>query len=139
MLSPHQIALVQDSFTAVIPITDHAASIFYTRLFRIAPDTRPLFKGDMQEQGRKLFLTLATVVDALDRLDTIVPIARELAVRHVAYGAQPHHYRHVGTALLDTLRSELGTQFDAETESAWAAAYAILSGAMLDAAATKAG
>lgn len=139
MLSAHQIDLIQDSFAAVVPITDHVASVFYTRLFQLAPDTRPLFKGDMQEQGRKLFLTLATIVDALDRLDTIVPTARELAVRHIGYGARPHHYGHVGTALLDTLRSELGAQFDADTESAWSAAYAILSGAMLDAATAKAG
>lgn len=66
MLNARQIDLVQDSFAAVVPITDSTAAEFYRRLFELAPDTKPLFRGDMTQQGRKLFLTLATVVDALD-------------------------------------------------------------------------
>lgn len=134
MLTNRQIDLVQDSFAAVVPITDHAAAEFYRRLFELAPDTRPLFRNDMAEQGRKLFLTLATVVDALDRLDTIVPVARELAIRHVAYGARECHYAAVGSALIETLRVGLGPAFDSETEQAWTGAYAVLSDTMLAAA-----
>jgi len=131
MLTSRQIDLVQDSFAEVVPITDAAAAEFYRRLFVIAPDTRTLFKHDMAEQGRKLFLTLATVVDALDRLDTIAPVARELAIRHVAYGARDAHYAAVGSALVETLRVGLGGTFDRETEAAWIAAYTILSDTML--------
>jgi nitric oxide dioxygenase len=131
MLTSRQIELVQDSFADVVPITDAAAAEFYRRLFEIAPDTRALFKHDMAEQGRKLFLTLATVVDALDRLDTIVPVARELAVRHVAYGAREAHYAAVGSALVETLCVGLGSAFDCDTEAAWIAAYTILSDTML--------
>ncbi len=131
MLTSRQIDLVQDSFAEVVPITDAAAAEFYRRLFEIAPDTRTLFKHNMAEQGRKLFLTLATVVDALDRLDTITPVARELAIRHVAYGARDTHYAAVGSALVETLRVGLGGTFDCETEAAWIAAYTILSDTML--------
>lgn len=138
MLSAHQINLVQDSFAAVVPITDSTAAEFYHRLFELAPDTKPLFRGDMTEQGRKLFLTLATVVDALDRLDAIVPVARELAVRHVTYGAQERHYAAVGSALVETLRSGLGPAFDRDTEAAWLTAYKILSDTMLAAVREKA-
>ena len=138
MLTPRQIDLVQDSFALVVPITGRAAAEFYRRLFELAPETRPLFRNDMAEQGRKLFLTLASVVDALDRLDTIVPVARELAIRHVAYGARERHYSAVGSSLIDTLRAELGPGFDHETEAAWSAAYAILSETMLAAVREKA-
>ncbi|WP_242120355.1 globin family protein [Sphingomonas lacusdianchii] len=131
MLSASQIELVQDSFAAVVPLTNEAAAEFYRRLFELSPDTRVLFRNDMTEQGRKLFLTLATVVDALDRLDTIVPIARELAIRHIDYGAKESHYAAVGSALIETLRVGLGTAFDGDTEEAWSAAYEILSGTML--------
>ncbi len=134
MLTSRQINLVQTSFAYVVPITDEAASIFYARLFALAPDTRPLFRGDMAEQGRKLFLTLATVVDALDRIDTIVPVAQELAIRHVAYGAKARHYDAVGVALIATLRAGLGDIFDADTEAAWGAAYQVLSETMQAAA-----
>ena len=138
MLTERQIDLVQDSFAAVVPITDTAAALFYSRLFDLAPDTRALFRHDMAEQGRKLFLTLATVVDALDRLDTIVPVARELAIRHVAYGTRPHHYAAVGAALLDTLRASLGAAFSREVEAAWRDAYGILADTMLAAARERA-
>lgn len=133
MLDHRQIDLVQDSFAAVVPITDAAAAEFYRRLFALAPDVKPLFKHDMAAQGRKLFLTLATVVDALDRLEAIVPVARELAIRHVAYGAKEHHYAAVGAALIETLRVGLGPAFDAPTEAAWSSAYAVLSQTMLQA------
>lgn len=133
MLTDRQIDLVQDSFAAVVPITGRAAAEFYRRLFELAPETRALFRNDMAEQGRKLFLTLATIVDALDRLDTIVPVARELAVRHIGYGAEDRHYAAVGSALIETLRIGLGPAFDRDTEQAWSAAYGILSDTMLTA------
>ena len=138
MLNDRQIDLVQDSFAAVVPITDSTAAEFYRRLFELAPDTKPLFHNDMTQQGRKLFLTLATVVDALDRLDTIVPVARELAIRHVTYGAKERHYAAVGSALIETLRVGLGPAFDRATEAAWLAAYTILSDTMLAAVREKA-
>ena len=138
MLNDRQIDLVQDSFAAVVPITDSTAAEFYRRLFELAPDTKPLFRNDMTQQGRKLFLTLATVVDALDRLDTIVPVARELAIRHVMYGAKERHYAAVGSALIETLRAGLGPAFDRATEAAWLAAYTILSDTMLAAVREKA-
>jgi len=138
MLNARQIDLVQDSFAAVVPITDSTAAEFYRRLFELAPDTKPLFSNDMTQQGRKLFLTLATVVDALDRLDTIVPVARELAIRHVTYGARERHYAAVGAALIETLRAGLGPAFDRDTETAWLAAYTILSDTMLAAVREKA-
>ena len=138
MLTARQIDLVQDSFAAVVPLTDATAAEFYRRLFDLAPDTRALFRNDMAEQGRKLFLTLATVVDALDRLDMIVPVARELAIRHVAYGARAHHYAAIGSSLIETLRVGLGSAFDREIEAAWLAAYAILADTMLAAARERA-
>ena len=133
-MTPDQIARIRTSFARVTPITDDVARRFYGRLFNLAPDTEALFKGDMREQGRKLFQTLAGVVEALDRIDDILPDARELAIRHVRYGVQDRHYALVGAALLDTLRGVLGADFDHATEDAWDDAYTLLSGAMIAAA-----
>ena len=52
-MTPEQVKLVQDSFAKVAPIADKAAELFYQRLFEVAPAVRPLFHGDMAEQGRK--------------------------------------------------------------------------------------
>lgn len=132
-MTPQQIERVQQSFAKVVPIADTAAALFYARLFELAPSVRPLFKGDMPEQGRKLMAMLATVVNGLTRLDTIVPAAQKLAVRHVGYGALPEHYPVVGTALIDTLAQGLGDEFTPETRQAWIDAYALLSGVMIEA------
>ncbi|MBV8168055.1 MAG: hemin receptor, partial [Alphaproteobacteria bacterium] len=76
-MTPEQITLVKESFAKVKPIAPQAAALFYGRLFEIAPEVRPLFKGDIEEQGRKLMQVIATAVGALDRLDTIVPTVQD--------------------------------------------------------------
>jgi hemoglobin-like flavoprotein len=43
---------------------------------------------------------------------------------------EAHHYGLVGTALLRTLRHELGSEFTNETRAAWVAAYAFLADEM---------
>jgi len=134
MVTPRQIDLVQRSFARVLPITADAARMFYDHLFALAPETRALFRADMADQGRKLFLTIAAVVDSLDRLDDVIPVAQALAVRHVGYGVRDGHYALVGAALIATLDATLGDAFDAETAAAWNEAYALLSGCMLAAA-----
>ena len=128
------IKAVQDSFAKVVPIKDVAADLFYTRLFTIAPEVEPLFKGDMKEQGAKLMTTLGAVVNGLRDLDEILPVAKDLAARHVTYGVTPAMYQPVGEALLWTLKQGLGDEFTADVETAWADAYGILSEAMVQSA-----
>ena len=50
-MTPSQIDLVQSSLAKVVPIAETAASLFYGRLFEVAPEVKPLFRGDMKEQG----------------------------------------------------------------------------------------
>jgi len=130
-MTPAQVQLVQHSFAKVAPISEQAAAMFYGRLFEIAPETKPLFRGDMKEQGGKLMATLAVVVNGLSNLDAILPAASALAQRHVGYGVKPGHYAPVGEALLWTLERGLGPQWTQELAAAWAAAYATLSQVMI--------
>jgi hemoglobin-like flavoprotein len=130
-MTPEQISLVQQSFAKVAPISEQAAALFYGRLFEIAPEVKPLFRGDMAEQGRKLMATLAVVVKGLTNLDAILPAAAALAKRHVGYGVRSEHYGPVGAALLWTLERGLGPQWTPELASAWTAAYTTLSGFMI--------
>ena len=82
--------------------------LFYGRLFEIAPEVKPLFKGDMTEQGKKLMQMLAVAVNGLPKLDTIVPAVQDMGVRHNDYGVAPEHYDSVGAALLWTLEQRSG-------------------------------
>lgn len=125
---------MQDSFARVTPIAGQAAAMFYDRLFEIAPEVKPLFRGDMAEQRRKLMTTLGVVVRGLGNLPSILPTARKLARQHVAYGVEPAHYAPVGAALLWTLERGLGEAWTAAVADAWAAAYRTLSEVMIGAA-----
>lgn len=133
-LTSEQITLIEDSFAEVAPIKEKAAELFYARLFETAPEVRPLFKSDLTEQEAKLMATLDIVVTGLRNLDAVVPVAQKLAQRHLGYGVAPEHYTPVGAALLWTLGMGLGDKFTPEVEEAWAAAYGLLSGVMIDAA-----
>lgn len=133
-MTPQQISLIQASWASVVPIQDTAAGLFYQRLFTLDPSVKPMFKGDLQEQGKKLMKMLGTIVNGLTRLDELVPAAQDLARRHVGYGVQAQHYDTVGAALLWTLEQGLGSAFTDDTREAWATAYGILAGVMKDAA-----
>jgi hemoglobin-like flavoprotein len=130
-MTPDQVKLVQQSFSNVVPIADQAATLFYDRLFEIAPQVKSMFPPDMTEQRKKLITMLAAVIGGLDNLASILPAASALAKRHVAYGAKAEHYPVVGAALLWTLERGLGDGWTTELADAWKAAYGTLSGFMI--------
>jgi hemoglobin-like flavoprotein len=130
-MTPDQVALVQQSFARVAPISETAAVLFYDRLFEIAPSVQPMFPADMKEQRKKLMTTLAVVVGGLSNLDSVLPAASALAKRHVNYGAKAEHYPVVGAALLWTLEKGLGDGWTPDVAAAWTAAYGTLSGYMI--------
>jgi hemoglobin-like flavoprotein len=132
-VTPAQKALVQHSFRQVVPIASQAADLFYGRLFEVDPTLRTLFKSDLREQKKKLMQMLAAVVNGLDDLEALVPIVRDLGVRHAAYGVRDEHYDTVGSVLLWTLEQGLGDAFTPDTHEAWTAAYGLLATTMKDA------
>ncbi|HEV2667556.1 MAG TPA: globin domain-containing protein, partial [Blastocatellia bacterium] len=83
-----QKALVQTSFAQVRPIADAAAALFYRRLFELDPTLRPLFKGPIEEQGRKLMDALRLAVKGLDRPEALLPVLADLGRRHAGYGVK---------------------------------------------------
>jgi hemoglobin-like flavoprotein len=125
-----QKALVQTSFAQIRPIAETATALFYRRLFELDPTLRPLFKGDMEEQGRKLMDMLALAVKGLDRPDTILPALATLGRRHAGYGVNEHDYETVGEALLWTLEQGLGPSFTAEVREAWTSLYRLVADTM---------
>jgi hemoglobin-like flavoprotein len=131
-MTPDQVKAIQESFAKVVPISQQAAALFYGRLFEIAPAAKPLFRGDIEEQGRKLMAMLGSVVNGLGNLETILPAASALAKRHIDYGIKAADYEPVGAALLWTLERGLGAQWTPELEAAWTEAYTVLAGFMIE-------
>jgi len=134
MVTAGQKLLVQGSFKDIAGIADDAAVLFYQRLFELDPSLRPMFRGDMTEQRKKLMQMLTAAVKGLDRLEQLVPVVRDLGRRHATYGVSDAHYDTVAEALLWTLEMGLGRGFTPEVREAWVAVYTLLATTMKEAA-----
>ncbi len=134
-MTPQQISLVTGSWRKVMPISDTAAELFYGKLFAMDPALKPLFKGDMKAQGKRLMTMITTAVMSLDRLESIVPAVRDLGRRHSGYGVTDKDYDTVAGALLWTLGQGLGAEFTDDVKQAWIATYTVLAGTMKEGAA----
>jgi len=134
MLTDNQIQLVTDSWQKVLPIKETAAELFYNRLFELDPSLKSLFTGDMKEQGDRLMNMINIAVNALNRLEDVVPAIQAMGRRHKDYRVEPRHYDTVAQALLWTLGQGLGDAFTPEVKDAWTQVYGILAKTMIDAA-----
>ena len=134
-MNTQQIEIVQRTFALAAPMAKELTDTFYARLFVLDPSLRPMFGSDIKRQGEKLVTVLAFVVNGLSKPDTILEPVRRLGERHVHYGVQSNHYATVGEALLWTLQELFGPAYTPEVADAWTAAYTLLSGVMMEAAA----
>jgi hemoglobin-like flavoprotein len=136
-MTPEQAQIIKLTFAQVMRERDKVGRMFYDRLFSIAPEVKPLFKGDIAEQSRKLMDTLALAVGMLRDMPTLVITLEGLARRHVGYGVRDEHYDKVGEALLWTLEKGLGDAFTPQVRDAWAALYVAVAKIMREAAKGK--
>jgi hemoglobin-like flavoprotein len=133
-MTPRQITLVQASWKDILAVSETAAQLFYLRLFALDPSLRPMFKGEIREQGRKLIAMMSVVVNGLARIETLAPVIEALGRRHAGYGVKDEHYATVAAALLWALEQGLGARFTPDVRDAWGAAYGLLATTMQAAA-----
>jgi hemoglobin-like flavoprotein len=127
---------LETSFDLIAPRGDELMDTFYARLFSAAPAVRPLFAGtDLRRQKTMLLGTLILLRKSLRNLDAVLPKLRDLGARHVAYGAEPGHYPVVGEILIGSMADVAGDAWRPEYGHAWAAAFSLVAGAMLEGAA----
>jgi hemoglobin-like flavoprotein len=122
-MDANTVKLVQDSWQQVLPIANQAGTLFYKNLFEAAPQLRPLFKGDLEQQAIKLMQMINVTVGKLNEPDVLLPALQQLGKRHASYGVEPTHYAPVGAALLKTLEQGLGDKFTPDTRQAWTQVY----------------
>jgi nitric oxide dioxygenase len=134
-MTPRQVQIVQDTFRLLAPHAAEATEIFYSELFRIAPDTRELFPDDLTSQKGKFVQMLGTVVRCLGDVSVISEHVADLGRRHASYDVRDRDYAVVGQALLFMLHRLLGASCTPEIRDAWAAAYEMIARVMKEAAA----
>jgi hemoglobin-like flavoprotein len=134
-ITSRQVDLVCDSAAAVDDILEDFAAAFYTRLFRVRPDFKPMFSADPTVQASKLAMELRRIVSALRDPVRFQRQVRTLGARHGRYGVEAEHYDATGHVLLDAFEQELGAAFTPELHDAWAAAWGTIAAVMLEASA----
>jgi hemoglobin-like flavoprotein len=125
-----QIHLIRKSFAELSRHEEVAALVFYRRLFEVDPSLRPLFKGDIKEQAKKLIDMLAVLIAMLERPLGLELELRAMGARHEGYGVKDEHYATVGGALLDMLAVTLDDQFTPELREAWTTLYGAVEATM---------
>ena len=130
-MNPSTIIDVQSTFNIIAPIADEAAALFYSKLFEIDPSLKPMFKGDMAAQGKKLMQILGVAVSSLNNLAAIVPAVQDLGRRHVKYGVRPQHYNTVAEAILWMLAQTLGATFTPTIKQSRTEVYTVLADTMI--------
>jgi hemoglobin-like flavoprotein len=134
-MTREQKQLVRESFPDIREMAGPVALLFYGRLFALDPTLRPMFRQDIELQGRKLMDMLTAVVDNLDHFEGLAPTLRALGQKHAGYGVRPEHYETVAQALMWALGQALDTQFYPELRAAWLAIIEAVSRGMKNGAA----
>ncbi len=95
------VELLETSFAQVVHQSSKFTETFYTQLFADYPEVQPLFANtDMEAQGKKLFQSLALVINNLRHSDVVSNALKGLGTQHMQYGVLPQHYPMVGSSLL---------------------------------------
>ena len=131
-MTTEQKDIIKNNWQKVSALDDAAVgSLFYNKLFELAPHVRGLFSRSVPEQSKKLMAMLHYMVRNIDKPGELSETISALAQRHVKYKVEAYQYAVVGTALFWTLSRGLGTDWNSDAEEAWVAFYSIASQAMI--------
>jgi hemoglobin-like flavoprotein len=127
-MTSEEILLVQGSWLQAEPMKEAIAEVFFLKLFELDPGMYTLLGDEEPARLRSRFLQMVTAsVRGLDHMDALVPVLRELGVRHLIQGVRDEHYATVAAALLWTLEKALRSEFTPQVKAAWIKTYGVLS------------
>ena len=141
-MTPEQTRLLAESFAKLENRLYDLGSLVYQKLFEIDPNSRRLFKGDMEEQKLKLARVFAEFIRVKTRSQHFLPVTKKggeavipgvgaLGTRHEDnYGVGCKHYIYMREALLYAISTLLGREYNDEIGRAWAETFDMLSEAM---------
>ncbi|MGG0755800.1 NO-inducible flavohemoprotein [Brevibacillus laterosporus] len=134
MLSEKTIQIIKST----VPVLEkHGIDItkrFYQLLFTKHPELLNIFNHANQKQGRQQ-TALANAVYAaaqyIDKLETIIPVVKQIGHKHRSLGIKAEHYPIVGENLLAAIKDVLGDLATDEILQAWAEAYGVIADAFI--------
>jgi hemoglobin-like flavoprotein len=140
-MTPEQAKIVADSFSKFESRLPELGAAVYDTLFHAAPETRAMFKGDMDLQHRKLVSVIGEFANLRRRSQHFLPVTGNGGVAvvpgidrlrsgHASAGVKTGHYTLMRNAILKALKGVLGAEFDGRMEEAWGAAFDTLAGTL---------
>ena len=120
-----------------------ATKMFYDRLFAEFPAVRSMFPDDMNAQYQKLYAAVSLTVKALDNVEEdLIPMLKDLGIRHSKYGVVPAHYAAVtecfvwtlNTYIYDQMPNHMGMLWALDITDAWEWALTFIGTTMSEAA-----
>lgn len=130
-MDAEKLKLIRLSLLKIMADKVAVGRVFYDRLFAIAPDTRALFKDDIDGQSRKLIDTLSMAIGSVENPAALTAMLQTLAARHQRYGVKEEHYAKVGEALVYTLETAFGKDLTPQLRAAWVELYGAVSSIMM--------
>ncbi len=122
-MTPRQQELVRTSFSLVQSQQDRITELLYQELFRLEPNSKVLFRGEINDQKVKLMRMLQIAIENLDNKTELQAMLFNLGMIHQSYGVEEHHFVSFGKSLNFALKSILKEAFTSEVEESWLAAY----------------
>jgi nitric oxide dioxygenase len=127
---------LEQSFDLLAPQMRTVVDNMYNRLFEISPRAAGFFQGvDTDRQRQSVVDTLQVLRNSLRHLDEIVPDLEALGARHGDWGVQEQDYAVMGPVLLEVMAAAADPHWKSEYTTAWAAAWEVVQGVMLQGAA----
>jgi len=122
-MTPIQQQLVRDSFRMVEPFSTVIATLFYNRLYEIAPHLRERLSCEARHQGALFVEFVTSVIGNFGNREAVESIALELRLKHRAFAGCLKAIPAVETAFFWTLKEVLQKDFTPEICSAWVVFY----------------
>jgi nitric oxide dioxygenase len=134
MLQARTIEIIKSTVPVLEVHGEAITSRFYQLLFQKHPELLNIFNHANQKKGRQQ-AALANAVYAaaanIDKLETIIPVVKQIAHKHRSLGVKPEHYPVVGENLLLAIKDVLGDAATDDIINAWAEAYGVIADAFI--------
>lgn len=135
MLSQKSIDIIKSTIPVLEVKGIEITSVFYKNLFTNHPELLNIFNHTNQQKGRQQTALANTVLAAaknIDKLETILPVVKQIAQKHRSLLVKPEHYPIVGEHLLGAIKEVLGDAATDEIINAWAESYGIIAQVFID-------
>lgn len=135
MLSQKTIDIIKSTVPVLEVKGTEITTVFYKTMFENHPELLNIFNHANQKRGRQQTALANTVLAAatyIDKLETIIPVVKQIAHKHRSLAIKPEHYPIVGEYLLKAIKQVLGDAATDEIIEAWAEAYGVIAEVFID-------